>query len=323
VAFAFDGATPPPALVRRIRRGEAGAVVLFARNVPSRAALRRLTARLQAIPRPAKLDAPLLVMVDQEGGPVRRIPGPPARSAPELGAAGPRATRAAGRAAGRLLAGLGVNVDLAPVSDVGRPRAALTDEGRTFPGGAAAVARSAVAFAAGLRDAGVAATAKHFPGFGAAVVNTDDAPVTIATPLATLRAVDMRPFRAMIAHRVPLVMVSTAVYPAIDRRPAALSRRVVTGELRNRLGFRGVVVTDALDTPALAPIGGTGQVAIRSARAGADLLIFAGTYAEGERAATGLATAFRAGALAREPAEAAVGRLMALRSGLASVRPPG
>jgi hypothetical protein len=64
-------------------------------------------------------------------------------------------------------------------------------------------------------------------------------------------------------------------------------------------------------------------VAIRSARAGADLLIFAGTYAEGERAATGLATALRAGALAREPAEAAVGRLMALRSGLASVRPPG
>ncbi len=126
-------------------------MVLFARNVPSRAALRRLTARLQAIPRPAALDAPLLVMVDQEGGPVRRIPGPPARSAAELGAAGPRATRAAGLAAGRLLAGAGVNVDLAPVADVGRPGGALVGEGRIFPGGAAAVSRAAVAFADGLR----------------------------------------------------------------------------------------------------------------------------------------------------------------------------
>ncbi len=95
----------------------------------------------------------------------------------------------------------------------------------------------------------------------------------------------MRPFRALIAHRIPLVMVSTAIYPALDRRPAALSRRVVTGELRGELGFDGVVVTDALDTPALAPVGGHGQVAIRSARAGADLLILAGTYAAGERAA--------------------------------------
>ena len=215
VAFAFDGAVPPPALVRRIRRGEAGAVVLFARNVPGRAALRRLTARLQAIPRPAALDAPLLVMVDQEGGPVRRIAGPPARSAVELGAAGPRATRAAGRAAGRLLAGLGVNVDLAPVADVGRPGSALVGEGRIFPGGPAAVARSAVAFADGLRDAGVAATAKHFPGFGAAIANTDDAPVTIATPLEALRRTDMRPFRAVVAHRVPLVMVSTAIYSCL------------------------------------------------------------------------------------------------------------
>ena len=323
MAFAFDGVVPPAALVRRIRRGEAGAVVLFARNVPSRAFLRRLTALLQAIPRPAAVDPPLLVMVDQEGGRVRRIPGPPARSAAELGAAGPRAARAAGLAAGRLLAGAGVNVDLAPVADVGRPGGALVGEGRIFPGGAAAVSRAAVAFADGLGEAGVAATAKHFPGFGAAGVNTDDAPVTISTPLAALRRVDMRPFRALIAHRIPLVMVSTAVYPALDRRPAALSRRVVTGELRGELGFEGVVVTDALDTPALAPVGGHGQVAIRSARAGADLLILAGTYAAGERAAAGLATAVRAGALPREPAEAAVGRLLELRSRLVSVRAPG
>ena len=181
------------------------------------------------------------------------------------------------------------------------------------------------AFADGLGQAGVAATGKHFPGFGAAAANTDQAAVATHRSRrcggwTSARTGPCRP-------RVRLVMVSTAVYPALDRRPAALSRRVVTGELRGELGFEGVVVTDALDTPALSPVGGHGQVAIRSARAGADLLILAGTYAAGERAAAGLATAFRAGALPRAPAEEAVERLLRLRAELAarsggSARPP-
>ena len=291
-------------------------MILFARNVAGRAGIRRLAARLQAIPRPRGHGSPLLVMVDQEGGPVRRVPGPPARSAAQLGAESPRESRAAGRAAGRLLRGVGVNVDLAPVADVGRPGSALVGEGRIFSNAPARVASHAVAFATGLGEMGVAAAAKHFPGFGAAEANTDDRPVTIAAPLATLRAVDLRPFRALVAHRVPLVMLSTAVYPALDRRPAALSRRVATDELRRRMGFVGVSISDALDTPALAAVGGDARVAIRAAGAGTDLLIFAGSYEAGDRAARGLARAFRAGTLQREGSEEAVDRILRLRAGL-------
>ena len=111
-------------------------------------------------------------------------------------------------------------------------------------------------------------------------------------------------------------MLGTATYPALDAsRPAALSRRVTTDLLRGELGFRGVTVTDALDTPALAPAGGTGAVAVRAAGAGSDMLLHTG-YPAGTASAAALARAVRTGALPRAEAEAAVGRILALRASL-------
>ncbi len=125
----------------------------------------------------------------------------------------------------------------------------------------------------------------------------------------------MRPFAALIRSGVPMVMLSTAIYPALDAaaRPAALSRPIATGELRGRLGFRGVSVSDDLDTPALASSGGTATVAVAAARAGTDMLIFTGE-ASGGRAADAIAAAIARGALPRAAAEASVARIMALRA---------
>jgi beta-N-acetylhexosaminidase len=315
VVFAYAGVRVPDALVRRVRRGEAAGVILFARNVPSRDALRRELRRLQRIPRPPGLRAPLLVMVDQEGGPVRRLPGAPRRAAAEL--RDRRSARAAGRAAGRNLRGAGANVDLAPVADVARPGSAIERERRSFGRDAGRVARLAVAFALGLRDTRAAATVKHFPGFGAAPVNTDFAPVRIGASRGELRRVDMRPFAAAIAAGVPLVMVSTVVYPALDpRRPAALSRRIATDELRGRLGFEGVSIADSLGTPAVARFGDGGRVAVAAANAGCDIVLFGGGYLAGARAANGLARAIRSGELDRAEAERSVERVLALRATL-------
>ncbi len=317
VVSGFSGTSVPPALRRRIRRGEAGAVILFGRNRATRAATRRLVAGLQVIPRPPGLRAPLLVMVDQEGGLVRRLPGPPVRSAAQMSRGGPRTGLAAGRAAGNLLRSVGVNVDLAPVAGVARRGSFLASFGRSFGARPAHVARMAVAFATGLRQTGVVAAAKHFPGLGAATQNTDDRPVTLGVPRSTLRSVDERPFGALVAHRVPMVMMATATYPALDpARPAALSPAVVGSELRGRLGFDGVVVTDALDTPALAPFGDTAAVAVRAAGAGSDLLIYAGGAAAAGRAAAALAAAIRSGALRRAQAQRSVARILRLRARL-------
>jgi beta-N-acetylhexosaminidase len=320
VIHAFAGTSPSPALEALIRRGEAAGVILFGPNVTrGTAGVRALVRRLQAIPRPPGLRAPLLVMVDQEGGLVRRLPGPPVASAEQLGRSGPEAAGAAGRAAGRSLRSVGVNVDLAPVADVARAGSAIGAQRRSFGSAPGPVASAAAAFARGLQAEGVAATAKHFPGLGRALGNTDLTPVRIPASLDQLRRVDERPFARAVGEGVRLVMVGSAVYPALDERPAVLSRRVIRGELRGRLGFDGVVVTDALDTPSLADAGGDGEAAVLAAAAGADLVLFSGP-AGGPAAVDAIAAALRDGRLARGPARAAAARVLALR---ASAGEPG
>jgi beta-N-acetylhexosaminidase len=309
--FPFAGVRPPKALERRIARGEAAGVILFSRNVGSPEQVRAAVARLQRISRPAALDAPLLVMVDQEGGPVRRLPGGPDAAAartPTVAAA-----RSNGREAARVLRGAGVNVDLAPVVDVARAGAALEDEGRTYGRDADVVTRRAGAFAAGLRAGRVEPVLKHFPGFGAATINTDDGAARVDLPAATLRRIDAAPYRAL---KPRAVMLSTAIYPRVDPRPAAFSRRWVSGELRGRLGFDGVAMTDDLETPAVASFGTPAQLAFFTLRAGVDLPLFAQNYATAARAAEGLERAVRSGALSRRELDVSMRRVLAWRAGM-------
>ena len=312
--FAYDGLVPPPALKRRIARGEAAGVILFARNIRSAGQVRDVMRGLQAIPRPRGLRAPLVVMVDQEGGPVRRLPGAPARAAADVSTAA--RARADGRAAARTLRDAGVNMDLAPVADVGRPGSALVNERRIYASSAGAVATLAGAFAQGLRAGGVRATAKHYPGFGAATVNTDSAPARVTASLQTLRDVDARPFAALVDARVDAVMLSTAIYPAVDPLPAAFASRWVTDELRGRLGFRGVSMTDDLGTPAVQSFGTIADRAVLAVKAGIDLPLFSSTYLDGVRAAEGLLAAARRGDLDRALLGAQAKRVLALRAKL-------
>jgi beta-N-acetylhexosaminidase len=317
VVTGFNGYAPPRGLRRRIRRGHVGGVILFGQNVASRRQVRRVVGRLQSVRRPRGLDQPLLVMVDQEGGPVRRLPGAPRRSAAEIGATGRVSlARRAGRAAGRNLRGARVNVNLAPVTDVARPASAMERERRSFGRRERKVARFATAFASGLQRTGVLATAKHFPGFGAARANTDNVRVAINTPRKRLRAVDERPYPALFRKGVRLVMLSTAIYTALDPdKPAAFSRRIARRELRGRLGFRGVSMTDALGTPATAPFGGPARVGVRAARAGVDLMLYS-SYAAAKEGARGIARAIGTGRIDRSRAEASVTRILGVRHSL-------
>jgi beta-N-acetylhexosaminidase len=317
VVFPFAGHVPPRGLLQRIRRGEAAGVIFLAANLGTAAQVRALTRRLQAVPRPPGLRAPLLLMVDQEGGSVKRLPGAPVRGAPQMAATGrPAVARAEGRATAATLRAAGMNVDLAPVVDVVRPESALHAEGRGFGFTAASAARFGAAFTQGLRAGGVAATAKHFPGFGAAPSNTDEDTVRIAEPLHKLHAVDRVPFGAAIKAGAGLVMLSSAIYPALSPRPAVLSPRVVQRELRGALGFRGVTISDDLEAPAFAAYGGPTGAGLKAAQAGVDLLLYARTYAAAARAADGLATAIRRGDVDRGALEASRRRIEALRASL-------
>jgi beta-N-acetylhexosaminidase len=317
VVFPFAGRTPPPALLARIRRGEAAGVIFLGANLGTPAQVRALTRSLRRVPRPAGLRAPLLLMVDQEGGSVQRLPGAPSRSAPAMAATGrPSVALAEGRATAATLRAAGMNVDLAPVVDVVRPESALQAEGRGFGSSVKRAQRFGAAFTRGLRAGGVAATAKHFPGFGAAPANTDVGAVRIAVGLRELRAVDRPPFAAAIRAGAGLVMLSSAIYPTLSRAPAVLSARVVQRELREGVGFRGVTISDDLEAPAFGSRGGASGAALAAARAGVDLLLFARTYDGADRAARALADGLRSGRVDRGVLEASLARVLALREAL-------
>jgi beta-N-acetylhexosaminidase len=317
VITGFSGHHPPPALRQMIEAGEVSGVILFDGNAGSRRSVTNLTAELQAIPRPEAVNQPLLVTVDQEGGLVRRLPGPPKPSASEIGARGAAFAERVGRAGGSSLAGMGVNVDLAPVLDVGRPGRAITEEERAFAGSPAAVSNIGGAFARGLAAGGVAATAKHFPGLGAARVNTDNAVQRIRLPAAKLRRVDERPFGAFAGQNGAMVMLSTAIYPALSHKPAAFSRAIATGELRDRLGFRGVSITDALGTVSARTVGGPRRAARAAAAAGADLVLFTDLHSAIE-AQHALAAGLGDGSLDRTAFQQSVDRVMSLRASFAN-----
>jgi beta-N-acetylhexosaminidase len=314
----FEGQEPPKALVQRIRAGRIGGVILFSDNFGSRAEAGRLIARLQSIPRPRGLRSPLLVMIDQEGGLVKRLPGPPTLSAEAMGAAGKSTCRRQGAATGRTLDRTGVNVNLAPVLDVARPGSAIGDEQRAFGRTPGRVSRCGNAFAAALGRAGVAPTAKHFPGLGAARVNTDEAVQRIGLSRATLRRIDERPFARFVgdgdADR--LVMLSSAVYTAFSDRPASLTRALAIGELRRRLGFDGVSITDALETASTAAFGGPVHAGRLAAAAGADLLLFTDVATAADATGALRSDLRSAGRNGRQRFEASVSRVLELRRDL-------
>jgi beta-N-acetylhexosaminidase len=325
VIFSYAGQRPPAALLSLIAHGEVAGVIFFSGNVASAAQLsgviRQLDAADAASTNPVR--APLLLMTDQEGGPVRRLPGGPSLSEKQVGqSADPAAAaRTAGTQAAANLRAIGLNVNLAPVLDVFRTAGDFDDQfGRSYSSDPRTVASLGADFIAAQQGGGVAATAKHFPGLGTAATkqDTDFEPVTLNAPAATLRAVDELPYPAAISAGVKLIMVSWAVYPALDPgRPAGLSARIVGGELRSRLGFGGVTITDALEADTLKSYGPIAHRALLAAQAGMDLILCsAQSLTEGTECVSGLEGGYGSGALPKAGFEAAAARVLALRAGL-------
>jgi beta-N-acetylhexosaminidase len=326
VIYSYDGLNPPAVLLRLIRHGEAAGVIFFSQNVSSAAQMTKVIGELEQANASSlnPVRAPLLLMTDQEGGVIRRMPGAPLLSERQIGDSPDAASAAvnAGTSGGLNLRSLGMNVNLAPVLDVYRQPDDFDDQfGRSYSMNPAVVAQLGADFITAQQRTGVAATAKHFPGLGTAArpQNTDQQPVTLNAPLATLRNTDELPYRQAIAVGVRLIMVSWAVYPALDaRRPAGLSTTIVNGELRQRLGFKGVTITDALEADALRAYGPIGNRALLAAQAGMDLLLASQrNVGEGEQATAGLEDGYRDGQLAKPAYLAALRRVLALRASLA------
>jgi beta-N-acetylhexosaminidase len=326
VIYAYSGLRPPASLLSVIRAGEAGGVIFFGSNISTVGQIHAVITRLQRASLASPLHMRLLMLVDQEGGAVRRLPGPPVRSEKSIGESrnAVASSSAAGSSAGHNLTTAGMNVNLAPVLDVYRKPGNFIDQfGRSYSNDPRTVARLGSAFISAQQRTGVAATGKHFPGLGAASKsqNTDLGPVTLNTPIATLRRVDEAPFRQAINSGVRLVMTSWALYPALDPRlPAGLSTAIINGELRRRLGFRGVTITDGITAGAVRRFGGLAKRSVLAANAGADLILATATNPNDNTPQMGitvlhvLASAIAHHQILRASAQQAADRILALRA---------
>lgn len=252
-----------------------GGVILFGTRAPA-----DLGQSLAQLSRAAPGGIAPFVMTDEEGGSVQRMANlvgslPSAR---QMGATmTPAQIQARATEVGRRLLAAGVTMDLAPVADVDAgvgPNSTNPIGTRSFSGDEKTASADALAFATGLRAAGVVPVVKHFPGLGGVNANTDLNPAA-TQPWSVLQGNGLLPFVAAVRAGQPAIMVSNASVPGLTSLPASISRAVITDELRQRLGFTGLVVTDSLSAGALAKAGYPVPRAATSALvAGADLVLY-------------------------------------------------
>ena len=303
---------PPTAhFLARIRNGKMGGVLFLGNDWLTRSKVKQITSELQAAA--CTRGEPLLIALDQEGGIVKRLSWAPPTEAPaDMTSPSDAHAQAAGAAAA--MRESGVDIDFAPVVDT--PSSSDNFLGsRAFSQSRTWNAKMGKAFVGGLQQNGIAATAKHFPGLGLAGGNTDNGQITINATKAKIEP-GLLPFQTTINAGIKLVMVNTAIYPHLDasRKPAAFSRKIINGILRQQLGFTGVTVTDSLTAPAPAAIP---HAATKAMLAGSDLLIWGSeSYAEAGYA-TLLADAPGSSALQARLAQAS-GRIRALKTWLTS-----
>ena len=285
------------------------AVCLFRRNLGTEAEVQQLTAELRAT-----MGAGCLIAIDQEGGTVVRATSlPQAPGAMALGAVGSEAlAERVGAAVARGLRHLGINWNFAPVVDVNNNPANPVIAERSFSADPDAVARLAGAWMRGSHSQGVACCLKHFPGHGDTHTDSHHALPVVDKSLAQLEALELRPFRALGAL-APSVMTAHIVYPQLDPlHPATLSRVMLSGLLRERLAYGGVVITDALMMKAVHDHYGHARAAVLALQAGADMPLAQGSRAEQLEALQAVAQALADGELDAAQLERRAARLDAL-----------
>ena len=278
----FVGTSAPDWVRRRLNEG-LGGVALFARNVESPAQVAALTAQLRA-ERPD-----VIVAIDEEAGDVTRFESRHGSSRPgnlALGAIDdPALTEAVARDLGTELANAGITLDYAPDTDVNSNPDNPVIGVRAFGAEPQLVARHSAAFVRGLQDAGVAACAKHFPGHGDTSVDSHHDVPLIDRDRAGLDACELLPFRAAIEAGVRAVMTGHLLVPAFDDSlPATLSPRILTGLLREELGFDGLIVTDGIEMEGVRRTYGLAGATVRALVAGADAICVGGEHADEQTA---------------------------------------
>lgn len=300
-----------------VRSNPVGGIIYFARNVENPGQVAQLTQQLQTTASEAD-QLPLFISIDQEGGMVARIaegitlfPGNMA-----IAAAGSVSDAyEAALASGKELSALGINLNFAPVLDVNNNPLNPVIGVRSFGESPQLVAEYGASAVRGFQKAGVSACAKHFPGHGDTAADSHlDLPI-VPHDLTRMKQLELVPFIRAIEEGVDFIMSAHIYFPALEseKKPATLSASVLTGLLREQLGYEGVIMTDCMEMHAIVDTYGTVEASVMALEAGADLVLISHTHELLTGAYEAIEAAVAAGRLSEERINESVRRLLELK----------
>jgi beta-N-acetylhexosaminidase len=310
---------------------QAGAMIIMGRNISPEGgplspidapAVQDMLSELQSLS-----NLPLLLSTDQEGGRVARFGSTPFTRMPEAEAIGTTNNSQLAGEAARItaleLAAVGINWNFAPVADVNSNPYNPVIGDRSFGTTVEGVAPLVAAQVRGYLDGGVLPCAKHFPGHGDTAEDSHFALPTLPYDLAQMRQRELIPFRAAIDAGVPTMMTAHILFPALDSKlPATMSTALLTGLLREELGFSGLLVTDCLEMKAIADHWGTAKGAVLAIKAGADMVMVCHTWKRQQETRDALLQAVNCGELPIERVNEAVSRILTAKKRAFSVPLP-
>ena len=312
----IDGTELDEGTAEFLKEHRIGGVILFGRNIRSAEQVAALTEALKGL-KTGPGGVGMLIGIDQEGGRVNRLPGKRGKfpSAKALAADGDpdRVREAAGEMAAQLKE-MGINLNFAPVLDINsNPNNPVIGD-RAFGSDPETVSKMGLAFIQGTLDQGIIPVAKHFPGHGDTLVDSHtDLPV-VENTMDRLQSFELVPFRKAVEAGVPAIMSAHILLPQVDAdNPATLSPEIISGILRKRLGFDGVVVSDDLDMEAITKLYSPGEAAVRAVKAGVDMVLVGHTRDNMIGVYDALAGALKNGEIDQKTIDSAVKRVLALK----------
>lgn len=315
----FHSKTPAREIKDLIKNYQIGGVIYFKRNIENLEQTAALSKKLQKIALNNNSKLPLFIAVDQEGGPVRRIKDLtyfPANMA--LGAVREKKlSRKRAAATGAELKKLGININLAPVLDLNNNPNNPVIGLRSFAGDPKIAAEMGTAYIEGLQSAGISAAAKHFPGHGDTAVDSHTQLPVINKSMEKLKELELYPFKKAIAADVDLIMAAHIYFPALESKaglPATLSKALLNDLLREELNFKGLIITDDLEMAAVANSFSTAEAAVRTVKAGSDLILIAHSYQQQKAAVDAVKKAVQTGRISEKRIEKSVKRIIKLKA---------
>lgn len=318
IAIGFPGDTLTPELEQLIREYKIGNIILFRRNIHTVEQTRKLCADLQALIQ-AETGLPAFIMLDEEGGTVSRLGqlGTPTPSAMAVGSVGDADNAFhLGQMIGTELRAVGVNVDLAPVLDCNTNPNNVVIGVRAFGDKPELVADMGCRFADGLRQAGILPCGKHFPGHGDTAVDSHLGLPVVEKSREQIEQEELVSFRRAAENGIDALMAAHVVFPALDEKrvPSTVSRKVLTGLLRQEMNYQGLIISDCMEMNAVKDLYGTPEATLMALQAGIDIALVSHTEAYQREAYRLAYEALEAGSLSMEECQSAYDRIAAAKA---------